>query len=226
MHPSDNRDTKDDSFAKRAGFGHGNLGNSALAFISEDGDMNAEVTAQLLDALAFLLVTPEFLGEQTLDSIQRSLNKTSQFLFAKVLPFMKSEYYPAVVIPIIILTILGGLGVITGVAFLLLPFLVLLSIGIFTSLVFILSCVISFAARLAIRRILFSVGVVLFLVARAISVWHAWGRIEDKRIEDNRSPLSYMLWSQEVVIGLRTSYKVHSGKGVQDFLKSPATDRV
>ena len=83
MHPSDNRDTKDDSFAKRAGFSHGNLGNSALAFISEDGHMNAEVTAQLLDALAFLLVTPEFLGEQTLDSIQRSLNKTSQFLFAK-----------------------------------------------------------------------------------------------------------------------------------------------
>jgi hypothetical protein len=56
--------------------------------------MTAEVTAQLLDTVAFLLVTPEFLGQQTLDSIRQSLNKTSQFFFTNVLPRMKGEYYP------------------------------------------------------------------------------------------------------------------------------------
>src|SRR5277367_1134913 len=42
--------------------------------------INVEVTSQLLDALAFVLVTPEFLGEHTLYSIRTYLTEISAFL--------------------------------------------------------------------------------------------------------------------------------------------------
>jgi hypothetical protein len=40
----------------------------------------AEIIAQILDAMAFLLVTPEFLGEQTLHSIRENFSKINNFL--------------------------------------------------------------------------------------------------------------------------------------------------
>src|SRR6516165_4457604 len=41
---------------------------------------NAEVISQLLDTMAFVLVTPEFLGEQTLGSIRSHLMRFLNFL--------------------------------------------------------------------------------------------------------------------------------------------------
>ena len=42
-------------------------------------------------------------------------------------------------------------------------------------LLVVMSGIVSLAARLAVRRIMFGVGVMLFFLACGISVWHAWG---------------------------------------------------
>jgi hypothetical protein len=47
--------------------------------------MNLEVTAQFLDALAFFLVTPEFLGQQTLRHIRSHLTNVFE-------PLLKNEW--------------------------------------------------------------------------------------------------------------------------------------
>jgi hypothetical protein len=42
-------------------------------------------------------------------------------------------------------------------------------------LIFAMYLVVRVSIRLVVRRIMFSVGVMLFFLARGISVWHAWG---------------------------------------------------
>jgi hypothetical protein len=151
-----------------------------------------EVTAQLLDALAFLLVTPEFLGETTLISIRQHLHSIGDYLSIKlIVADLGSTILVAILSAFgIILFVYGTLEYITYNVALPLSLRIVGSIFIFISLIFTsisvigigLYIVVSLAARLAIRRIMFGVGVVLFFLARAVSVWHAWG--SEERIHD------------------------------------------
>jgi hypothetical protein len=44
--------------------------------------INVEVTGQLLDAVSFVLVSPEFLGQQKLDAARRVMHSISDFITA------------------------------------------------------------------------------------------------------------------------------------------------
>ena len=162
-----------------------------------------EVTAQILDALAFVLVTPEFLGEQTLCSIRHFLDTISQrirhaifrkrfmilvavFLF--IIPFLITS---GILLLVVSKNIVGGTHIFTqeqpdvaALARAALDFIipsgiviaVILSpiVLIAVLLIIILNLVVFIAARLVVRRIMFGLGVVFFFLARGISVWHAW----------------------------------------------------
>jgi hypothetical protein len=79
------------------------------ARIVTDMWINVEVTTQLLDSLAFLLVTPEFLGEHTLNSIRCHLQKMTTFLSRSLVkdpdPLMFFPILLFLLIPISILSI-------------------------------------------------------------------------------------------------------------------------
>jgi hypothetical protein len=137
--------------------------------------MNVEAAAQFLDALAFLLVTPEFLGEQTLGSIRSHLTKGFEFLMSKYISI------GSIVLSIMVsLIVIIGIGTfpLAGREFLLMSRPIVVISGVILAFVALFAyswVIVGLAAMLAVRRILFGVGVVLFFLARGISVWHAWG---------------------------------------------------
>jgi hypothetical protein len=143
-----------------------------------------EVTAQILDALAFLLVTPEFLGEQTLSSITYHLEKASGVLISmmgsRILGRLLNWFFILFFIFLVSAFIVFFATMFTknilplsntwnygwrGLEIIGSP-LVIFGISYF---------IVTSAVRLVVRRIMFSVGVVLFFLARGISVWHALG---------------------------------------------------
>ena len=137
----------------------------------EPGPHYTEVTAQLLDALAFLLVTPEFLGKQTLSSIRSHLQKYASKLQNRIIIIGFFVFLFILTVISIIFVLYrenhNPLGLHEKMGIIAIPY----TFGILPLAYYI----IQIAAKLAVRRIMFSVGVALFFLARGISVWHAWG---------------------------------------------------
>lgn len=170
-----------------------------------------EVTAQILDALAFLFVTPEFLGEQTLTAIRGYFDTVAAFVqalfchkifsifvvFTFVLSFIQlfvRIYYdtPTREDLIRLFSEPGDLQKYVGFWYYAefvwrslfrsamlgdTAFIVILIPIIFcgiSCLMVIVYLIMANASRLVVRRTMFGVGVVLFFLARGISVWHAW----------------------------------------------------
>lgn len=154
-----------------------------------------EVISQSFDILAFVMVTPELLGEDKLKAIHIVMEKVSHYaksifvnetgrtkleniketaqgylgilMFAalagalwqihmKILQATPEPYY--LIVELLIWFVLIGLGL-------------MVSIVAFFTVLLVFSSVVAFVA---VRRVMFSLGVLLFIAARAISIWGAW----------------------------------------------------
>lgn len=148
-----------------------------------------EVISQILDALAFLLVTPEFLEEQTLGSIRSHLEKISDWITLLIEKSWGSRKRsgPLFLIVLSAYLIFNVAGFIFGVPpnssiNLTTPSVIIyvsgtIMIGVIwlIMLFYMMALLADMSARLVIRRRMFGLGVLLFFLARVISVWHAWG---------------------------------------------------
>jgi hypothetical protein len=156
--------------------------------------INIEILTQSLDALSFVLVTPEFMGEQTLESIRKFLRAFSNLLVRiqeKALSFGERDVFDYLLLMFFIVSLLflafvgdntiGSYFKQTVVFRLLATAFVVLAWGLFISTIGFaivsvsLYLIFSIASVVLYRRIMFSVGVILFFSSRTIAVWHAWG---------------------------------------------------
>jgi hypothetical protein len=142
--------------------------------------INIDVIKEFLDTVSFVLVTPEFLGEQTLSSIRKFLTNTSPYLYGIL-------GYCGVALIFLTFGIIDSWDIAIyayfvntnaqGVYLWLLKVLVLVIVAImaFVAIILVVYFIVSHAAKLVVRRVMFGVGALLFFSSRAISMWHAWG---------------------------------------------------
>jgi hypothetical protein len=142
--------------------------------------INAEFTTQLLDAFAFPLVTPEFLGEQKL-AAARSYIRTLRVSLVRIwnsnmtMLLSVGIFAPAFLILLVISLQPLLLPFVYELVFYTLLILLFVSLAI-VPLLFGVDCILALALRLVVRRVMFSTGVILFFVSRAIAAYHAWGK--------------------------------------------------
>lgn len=156
---------------------------------------NAELVGQLLDAAAFVFVTPEILGSERLGAIRRIAIRNIVIFKSKLMDITKIETkndiidHVFIAISSIVVLWFSGIvifaaaingfsvpkdrnilsvmfwSVVIGVAF---------CASLSIALTYISYLISSITSILAVRRTMFVVGAAMFFLARAVLVWHAW----------------------------------------------------
>jgi len=141
--------------------------------------ININLIKEILDAVSFVFVTPEFLGEKTLCSFRKRLKKASDYLGDNLVEGAVGLGSFATLIIVLYLTDPFWLYAQFRPLMLLIIKPLLFVVGVLIVLVCMLLVVyfvVSYAERLLVRRVMFVFGVLVFFSSRAISMWYAtWG---------------------------------------------------
>jgi hypothetical protein len=128
--------------------------------------MNPEALTQVLDTIAFILVTPEFIGESRLFQIRKVLDNTVLVIVKNVVD-ETSQTAPA--------SALFGGAFIGGIACVVFIYLGTSSVFVFSFGIMALICLIGLillgVEKLMVRGILFAIGAVTFFLSRALAIW-------------------------------------------------------
>jgi len=138
--------------------------------------INTEVTTGIMDTIPFLLITPEFLGAETLSSIRNFLTNVTNYIGEQIVPYFGLVYLlttllyaPMILSDMTPISLLESHRVFENI------------IGIFYILVFFVGVTLGtvqltlvIVKRLFIRQAMFVMGAILFFLARAIS-WPTHG---------------------------------------------------
>jgi len=146
--------------------------------------INTEVTTGIMDTIPFLLITPEFLGAETLSSIRNCLTNVTNYIGEQIVPYFGLVYLLNFGLVYLLTTLLYAPMILSDMT----PISLLEShrvfeniIGIFYILVFFVGVTLGtvqltlvIVKRLFIRQAMFVMGAILFFLARAIS-WPTHG---------------------------------------------------
>jgi hypothetical protein len=139
--------------------------------------MNIEAMTQITDAISFVLVTPEFLSEHTLDAIRNGLRKIANKI-ANLYMRQPNKFSDGICAASLILV--GTIGAIFswlinrylfagdykfGAAFLMYGFMTNIILGLLVILFHL-------ASLMFFRRFFFALGALLFMASRGVLVWH------------------------------------------------------
>jgi hypothetical protein len=135
--------------------------------------MNAEKIKEILDTVSFILVTPEFLGEERLKYVRRELQR-----IRNTIPILDEDGVAANIVGALLLAIVVFILIV--MIFAIPPDRAFGSVALvwfyftFTvMLLFFFAASILLAEKLAVRGRLFTIGACLFFFTRAIAVLHA-----------------------------------------------------
>jgi hypothetical protein len=148
--------------------------------------MNMDAVSQLADGASFLLVTPEFLGEEKLRAFREQVKAPFYWTFNreeepevfKNIMLMPFSILFLAGTELVLIWIFNAMGwMIPGSTFARVVIITLALYNILFAIAFLWMFVLAIlllTARLAARRVMFAAGAALYLSTRLVLAWHSW----------------------------------------------------